>query len=703
MKVSLVKCSLFFVTVVGLASCGNVKQSNVSAGRTNALMQETSPYLLQHANNPVNWQPWSNKILEEARSEGKLLLVSIGYSSCHWCHVMEAETFEDQEVADFMNEHFISIKVDREERPDIDKVYMTALQLIKGSGGWPLNVITLPNGNPLYGGTYHTREQWMQVLQDVNSFYTEDPEKARNYGEMLAMGIQETNIIVPPTDEDPINAGSLEESVSKWKSSWDLDWGGDKGDEKFMMPTNLNFLLNYSVLANNRDLEVHVKNSLQKILQGGIHDQIGGGFYRYSTDTYWKVPHFEKMLYDNALMLSVYSTAFKAFKENQYREVVLGITDFLEREMKHPGGGYYAALDADSEGIEGKYYLWEEGDLRAILAEEYELFSLYYSLPAQELTGARAFILFRDKPDRLFAADRGISMADFQSLKAKWHSTLLKAREKRIPPGKDDKIITSWNALLMLGFLDAYAALGNEEYLDKSLEILDFLQNNSLRDGKLIHSFKEGGNHVPGFLEDYAFLLEAVLKLYGFTMNPEHLDLAIFLNSFILEEFSDEETGMFRFNQTEELISKLILTHDGVIPSPNASMALSLFQLGHLTGNKDFLERSKKMLASMIPNIRSDGRAYAKWNELLMHLTHPYMEVAVVGSNSKNLIKRLNQTHLPNTLIVGTAQESELPLFNNRLVSGKTLVYVCKNNTCKLPVALPEQAIDIIYTSYEEK
>ncbi|WP_161993998.1 thioredoxin domain-containing protein [Cyclobacterium xiamenense] len=667
------------------------------------MIHETSPYLLQHAKNPVNWLPWSDEALEKGRSDGKLLLVSIGYSSCHWCHVMEAETFEDEDVAAFMNEYFISIKVDREERPDIDNVYMTALQLITGSGGWPLNVITLPNGNPLYGGTYHTKEEWMQVLHDVYSFYTEDPKKAEKYGEMLAQGIQETNSIVPITDDRTINAGNLKESVRKWQSSWDLDWGGDKVDEKFMMPTNLAFLLNYSVLEKNSDYSVHVKNTLEKISQGGIQDQIGGGFYRYSTDTYWKVPHFEKMLYDNALMLRVYSMAFKAFNEEKYQEVTEGIIDFLEREMKHPGGGYYAALDADSEGVEGKYYLWEENELRTALGGEYELFSNYYSISSQQVVGDSLFIFFREKPDEVFAAEQGVSFADFKKQKTKWNALLLKVRQKRTPPRKDDKVITSWNSLLMLGFLDAYAAFGNDEYLNKSLEILDFLQKNCLRGGKLIHSFKEGGDHVPGFLEDYAFLLEALIKLYGFTMNPEHLDLAITLNSHVLAAFSDEETGMFRFNEKEELISSLILTHDGVLPSSNASMALNLFQLGHLIGNKAFLEKSKSMVASMMPKILSEGQAYGKWNELLMHMAFPYMEVAVVGENSKDLIKELSQTHLPNTLIVGAAQENELPLFANRLVSGKTLIYVCKNNTCKLPVVTPEQAIDIIYTSYEER
>ncbi len=694
---------LFFALFIALTACNKGKRAETVRSGSNALIHETSPYLLQHANNPVNWVPWSNEALEQAKSEGKLILVSIGYSSCHWCHVMESETFENEEVAELMNTHFINIKVDREERPDIDNVYMTALQLITGSGGWPLNVITLPNGNPLYGGTYHTREQWTQVLLDVNKFYTEEPQKATEYGEMLAKGIQETNKIIPVSNSDGTDAASLEESVIKWKNSWDVDWGGDRGDEKFMMPTNLSFLLNYSRLLKNKEYKDHVRNTLDKMAFGGIYDQVGGGFFRYSTDTYWKVPHFEKMLYDNAQMLRVYSTAYKVFKEGNYREIVVGISDFLEREMKHPAGGYYAALDADSEGVEGKYYVWEERELKSILTDDYDVFASYYSIPSQRVLGDSSLILFRNKSDTFFASDQGIPFKELATMRTKWNSLLLNARQKRTFPRKDDKVITSWNALLMIGFLDAYAALGDESYLNKSLEILDFLQTNSLRGNQLIHSYKEGGDHVPGFLEDYAFLIEALIKLYGATTNQDHLDLAVALNSYVIRTFSDETTGMFRFNQKEEMISPLVLTHDGVLPSPNASMALNLFHLGHLLGDKAFLDRSKNMVASMVPNILSDGQAYGKWNELLMHISHPYMEVAVVGENSKALIQRLNKIHLPNTLIVGAAEESNLPLFTNRLVSDKTLIYVCKNNTCKLPVALPEQAIDLINTSYEEQ
>ncbi|HSI74504.1 MAG TPA: thioredoxin domain-containing protein [Lunatimonas sp.] len=694
---------IFLILMLGLSSCGKKKQAEVTRSNANALIHETSPYLLQHANNPVDWVPWSMEALNQAKSEGKLILVSIGYSSCHWCHVMESETFEDQQVADFMNENFINIKVDREERPDVDNVYMTALQLITGSGGWPLNVITLPNGNPLYGGTYHTKEEWIQVLLDVNKFFTDEPEKAVQYGKMLAQGIQDMNKIVLVSNITENNAENLAVSVDNWKSKWDLDWGGDRGDEKFMMPANLNFLLNYAAVSNNQEYKVHIQNTLNKMALGGIYDQVRGGFFRYSTDIYWKVPHFEKMLYDNAQMLSLYANAFKEFKEEEYREIIVGICDFLEREMKNPYGGYYAALDADTDGIEGKYYLWEEDELKTVMGDDYGLSADYFSITSQRQSDDTSFVLSREGSDKDFAIQHGISEHEFSALKSKWKNDLLKARQNRIPPRKDDKIITSWNALLMIGFLDAYAALGDETYLNKSIEILDFLQTHSFDENHLIHSYKEGGSHVSGFLEDYAFLIEALIKLYGFTGNQDHLDIAMSLNDVVLKSFSDDATGMFKFSQHEELISTLIPTHDGVLPSSNASMALNLFQLGHLLGNKGYIDRTEKMLASMIPNVLTDGQAYGKWNQLLMHISHPFHEVAVVGENSKALVKSLNKVHLSNTLIVGSETENELPLFKNRFEKGKTLIYVCINNTCKLPVALPEQAIDIIKAAYEKK
>nr|MBI1230507.1 DUF255 domain-containing protein [Cytophagales bacterium] len=695
--------SVFSILLVGLLSCGKTSDSAGIRSGPNLLINETSPYLLQHATNPVNWVPWSTEALQQATSEGKLIVVSIGYSSCHWCHVMEAESFMDQEVADLMNQHFISIKVDREERPDVDNVYMTALQLINGSGGWPLNVITLPNGNPLYGGTYHTKEQWIQVLRDVTAFYTDEPDKALQYGEMLAQGIQDMNRIVKVSGDEGQYAANLVKSVSGWKTSWDLDWGGDRGDEKFMMPTNLTFLVGYSGLLHHPEDKEHIQNTLQKMALGGIYDQVGGGFFRYSTDTYWKMPHFEKMLYDNAQMLTLYASAYKAFRAEEYRDVITGITDFLDREMKHPDGGYYAALDADSEGVEGKYYLWEDAELEAVLAGDFPLAADYFSLADQRVSGDTVFVLSREMSDSNFAKQKGITLSELLALKARWRSELLKARQKRISPRKDDKVITSWNALLMIGFLDAYGALGDEAYLTKALDILGFLKVHSIQSKQVVHTYKEGGSQVSGFLEDYAFLIEALIKLYGFTLDRDHLDLAVSLSETVLKDFSDEGTDMFKYSQQQELISTLILTHDGVLPSSNASMATNLFQLGHLLCHKTYAERATTMLASMMPKILEEGQAYGKWNQLLMHLAHPFHEVAVVGENAKAVVNSLNKAHLPNTLIVGSETESELPLFSNRFESGKTLIYVCINNTCKLPVTSPEKAIELINISYDKQ
>ncbi|MEX2592918.1 MAG: thioredoxin domain-containing protein [Anditalea sp.] len=543
------KTVIFLLLLLGLIACKKANKGETGFKYTNALIDETSPYLLQHAHNPVDWRAWGKGALKEAESENKLVLVSIGYSSCHWCHVMEEETFEDVEIAKIMNENFINIKVDREERPDVDHVYMTALQLIKGSGGWPLNVITLPNGKPLYGGTYHTKEQWAQVLTEVSNLYKKDPKKANEYADMVAEGIQDANRIVPIADFEGLTQQALEKSVADWKPLWDMEWGGDQGVQKFMLPSNLDFLLDYGVLSGDEAVKAHVKNSLDKIALGGVYDHMGGGFFRYSTDSYWKVPHFEKMLYDNAQLISLYSKAYKVFEEPLYKDVVFETIAFLEKEMKNSEGGYYAAIDADSEGEEGKYYVWGQEELKSILGSDYRLFASYFNIDP--------------------------------------------------------------------------------------------------------NSVLENGNHV----------------LFRTTADDGFL------------------------NQDKELISTIIRTDDGVLPSPNAVMADNLFQLGHIFYDTELLKKSKTMVSSMLPIMSPNPQSYGKWSTLLMYMAHTYYEIAVVGENARTLVQELHKEHLPNTLIVGSTKESDLPLFEGRYVARGSYIYVCQDNSCKLPVTSSEQVI----------
>ena len=686
--------NLFFMSAILLFSCADIKGQKSDHKYTNALIDETSPYLLQHAHNPVNWRPWSPEALEDAKKENKLVLVSVGYSSCHWCHVMEEETFEDEEVAKLMNENFINIKVDREERPDVDHVYMTALQLIKGNGGWPLNVITLPNGKPIYGGTYHTKEQWKKVLAEISKLYTENPEKANEYADMVAQGIQEVNLVQPVSDLDGLNRDALKESVGAWKANWDFEWGGNKGVQKFMIPVNLDFLLDYAVLTEDGEAKGFVKTTLDRIAWGGVYDHIAGGFYRYSTDSQWKIPHFEKMLYDNAQLLSLYSKAYKVFNEPMYKKVVEETIAFLDREMKNPEGGYYAAIDADSEGEEGKYYVWTEEELKAILGGDFELFATYFNIKPSNIWENDAYVLFRTSADEEFMKENNISLEEWEDYQEVWRAKILAARNKRIRPNTDDKIITSWNALLINGFVDAYNAFGESSYLDRAEEVFGFLKKNSYSKSGLLHTYKKGSKKKDGFLEDYAFLANASLNLYSTVLNPSYLDFAKNLHETATTKFKDEESGMYTFNSSKELISKIIKTDDGVLPSPNAMMAENLLLLGHIDYNKDATLKARTMLSAIVPALVESAYNYSKWNSLLLKTTYPYYEIAVVGSDAPNLVSELQQKHLPNTLIVGSSSKSELPLFKGRYSDDGTYIYVCQDHTCKLPVATTEEAME---------
>jgi len=674
-------------------SCKEDAKSETSYAYTNDLIEETSPYLLQHAHNPVNWRAWSPEIFEEAQEADKLVLVSIGYSSCHWCHVMEKETFEDETVAKMMNENYISIKVDREERPDVDQVYQTAIQLIGQNGGWPLNAITLPNGKPLYLGTYLPKEQWNEVLQKVNSLYRDNPEQANSYADGLSKGIQETNLLEISSAFEKLTKEALEVSLTNWKPQWDADLGGDKGAQKFMSFNALNFLLDYGILTNDKETLKHVKNTLDKMANGGIYDHIGGGFYRYSTDPQWKVPHFEKMLYDNAQAVGLYSRAYAFFKEPIYENIVFETVAFLNREMKSPAGGYYATLDADSDGEEGKFYIWTIEELKSVLGNDFDLFGKYFNVQPQNVWEEDKFILYKDGDEEEFLRDSGLSKSDFSRLKSEWRSRLLKARAGRVRPTTDDKILSSWNGLLIKGLTQAYETFGEVSFLTDAISTLDFLQSKSYSNGKLLHSYKEGSKQEASFLEDYSFLADASLELYSATVDTKYLDFAKELTKVVERDFDDLSTGMYTFNKNQELISKIIKTNDGDMPSANSVMAHNLLRIGHIDYNTDYLNKAKTMLTTLLPRVTEYPNGYANWNNLLSHVTYSYFEIAVVGSDAVRLVKELQEKQIPNTLIVASTSNSEAPLFKDRYFEDETFIYVCQNNTCKLPVRTVEEAV----------
>ena len=683
----------FCLLMLFVFSCKENGRNASEHGYTNDLINETSPYLLQHAHNPVNWRAWDESVLADAKKQDKLVLVSIGYSSCHWCHVMEEETFEDEATAQMMNENFINIKVDREERPDVDQIYQIAVQLVKGRGGWPLNVILLPNGKPLYGDTYHTKEQWNQILTEVSTRYRNNPEEANAYADRLAAGVQEVNLIKPATDFEGLTEDVLTTNLDQWKTQWDLDWGGDLGVEKRMLPVNIDFLMDYGALKEDSSVLSHTKTTLDRMMQGGVYDHVGGGFFRYSTDAFWKIPHFEKMLYDNAQLISLYAKASARFENEAYKDVVIQTISFLDREMKNPEGGYYAAMDADSEGEEGKFYTWTSKELETILGSDFLVFKAYYGITIDNVWENNSYVLHTEKEDVAFAEENSLSAKELRNYKTRWKEKLLNARQERISPHLDDKIITSWNALLISGFVDAYAVFGTQEYLEKAINIFDFLKTHSLEGNKLSHSYIRGGKPIAGFLEDYAFMMQAAIKLYGVTQKEEYLDFANELSKTVTTDFSDTESGMFTYSKTNELISQIIKTNDGVLPSPNAIMAQNLFQLGHINYDTEALKKSKTMLSSLLPAMTESVANYSKWNHLFLQTVYPYYEIAVVGPESGALLKELYTLQLPNVLVVGSEVSNELPLFKGRFVSGDTYIYVCQNSTCKLPVSSVEEAL----------
>ncbi|MBD0850058.1 thioredoxin domain-containing protein [Maribacter arenosus] len=683
--------------IVLFMSCQQNTAQNEEYPFTNDLINETSPYLLQHAHNPVNWRPWNDDVFEEATKDDKLVIISIGYSSCHWCHVMEEETFEDEKVAEIMNRDFISIKVDREERPDVDQVYMTAVQLMTGNGGWPLNVIVLPNGKPMYGGTYHTNEQWTSVLQKIHQLYKDNPQKANEYAEKVAQGIKDVNLIVPTEKTNDLSVTAINEGLSKWKSDWDLEWGGNVGREKFMLPGQLEFLLDEATIANDSTSLSFVKTTLDQMARGGIYDHVAGGFYRYSTDPKWHIPHFEKMLYDNAQLASLYAKAYTIFKKPAYKKISMETLAFLKKEMKNVDGGYFAAIDADSEGEEGKYYVWTEEELEHIIQKDYSLFKKYYSIDSSKKMEGGKIVLYQSLEDETFIKEHQTTQKHLGDLKASWRANLLEVRKNRVKPNIDDKIIVSWNALLINGYVDAYKAFGTDEYLNEAKSIYNAIIESAYLDDQLIHSYKKGSKRSKGFLEDYVFMANASINLYTASMDPRHLEFAQKLIKTTLIQFKDDSSDFYRFTADESLIAKIIKNDDGVIPSPNAVLANSLFLLGHIEYNRDYMANAKAMLLAMQPYLKDGIRSYTHWASLQLKMTYPYYEIAVVGDKAYVLRKELQQKFLANTLIVASTQESNLPLFKGRYVSDGTYIYVCKDNTCKLPVENIEDALEQLH------
>ena len=662
---------------------------------TNRLIHESSPYLLQHAHNPVDWYPWGEEAFAKARAENKLMLVSIGYSSCHWCHVMERESFENDSIAALMNERFVCVKVDREERPDVDQVYMSAVQLMTGRGGWPLNCFALADGRPVFGGTYFPPHQWAQVLTDLQNTWQRDPKKVTEYAARLQQGVAQQSMVQPVEEASELDRTILKDMVDAWRPTLDNVHGGPDKAPKFPMPNNYEFLLRYAWLTDDVELKRHVQLTLEKMALGGINDQVGGGFSRYSTDVLWKAPHFEKMLYDNAQLVSLYSQAYQAFKNPLYKTTVERTLAFIEREMTSPEGAFYSALDADTEGEEGRFYVWEKDELRNLLGIEFDLAAAYYNVDEAGLWEHGRYILLRRVADPEFAGEFGITEQELEQRIAAINETLLNARNKRERPGLDDKSLTSWNALMVKGYCDAYEVFGKMAWRDRAMRSMDLLLTKCHRNtGGLWHLYKDGKASINGYLEDYCFTIEALLALYNITFDERWLTEARALADHAIRHFHDAQSGTFHFTSDLDpaLIARPTELHDNVIPASNSSMAKVLFQLGQLFDDERYLAISRNMLTTIAPRMTTYPTGHSNWAQLLLAETFPYHEIAITGPEALALRQQFAAHYLPNRLFLGCTTPSTLPLLKDKITPGST-IFVCVEKACQLPVTSVDAAL----------
>nr|WP_314864629.1 thioredoxin domain-containing protein [uncultured Flavobacterium sp.] len=667
----------------------------------NELHLETSPYLLQHANNPVFWKAWNSTSLTEAKEKNQLIIISIGYSACHWCHVMEHESFENEAVAAVMNAHFVNIKVDREERPDVDAVYMKAVQIMTGHGGWPLNIVALPDGRPVWGGTYFRKDEWTDTLEQLQKMYRLAPEKMVDYAEKLHQGIEAISIIQNDGSENSNHKLLLENLVTKWKKSFDWEFGGMARAPKFMMPNNYQFLLRYAHQNQNAELLEFVNLTLTKMGYGGIFDTIDGGFSRYSVDIKWHVPHFEKMLYDNGQLISLYSDAYKLTQNPLYKEIIEKSLDFVKKEWKTTEGGFFSALDADSLNDqnhleEGAFYVWKTPQLKTILKDDFDLFSQVFNINSFGLWEEENYVLIQNQSLETIAKLNQLTTTELEIKKKIWERLLYTEREKRPKPRLDDKCLTSWNAIMSKGYVDAYKALGNQDYLDTALENANFIIKKLWsNEGNLFHSYKNGKNSINGYLEDYCFVIAAFITLYEVTFEEKWLLDAKQLTDYTLEHFYDEQQAFFRFtsDKDEALISVHFETEDNVIPASNSVIAKNLHQLSIYFDNSYYEKVAKQMLAILLPNIDYPS-AYSNWLDLALTISEQNKELAICGPNAKESNKISMGLYFPNVIIAGTEKPSHLPFLKDRFVEDKTLFYVCQSKTCQLPTEDFQEAVN---------
>ncbi len=676
-------------------------------GPSNRLIQEKSPYLLQHAHNPVDWFPWGEEAFGKAKRENKPLFLSIGYSTCHWCHVMERECFENADIARLLNELFVCVKVDREERPDVDKIYMDAVIVMTGQGGWPLNVFLTPDLRPFYGGTYfppderYGRPGFPAVLNDVARVWREKPEEAEKAGRQLAGMISPTVLKAP---DQPLGEKAINDAIQAFTRIFDPKEGGFGSAPKFPQSMILGLLQRAWLGGKDPSLLSTVELTLDKMSQGGIYDQVGGGFARYSTDEQWLVPHFEKMLYDNALLARAYLEGFQATGKGEYARIARDIFDYLFRDMADPSGGFYSAEDADSEGVEGKFYIWKPAELRKILGEkDGEAFcSLYGVTAAGNFEGHNILHLNADLPSAL--KNLGKDEAWWRGAREK----VLQARSKRIRPHRDDKILLSWNSLLISSLAYAYQVLGDKAYLEAAEKACGFLAKNLVRNGRLLVSYRGGPAAVEGFLDDYAFFQAAQLDLFESTFKKPYLEEALRLRNEMKRLFWDEKEGGFFFTGSDQkdahrLLTRLKEAHDGAIPSGNSLAALTFYRLAEFTSRKDIRDDADAVIKCFSGHLAKSSHIYPQMLQALQFAASSPAEILVAGDRAQDLLQAVWKAFLPHKVLVscGENQARELaplvPWVENRpSQGGKATAYVCRNYQCQLPTSDPHKMLELL-------
>ena len=703
---------------------------------TNKLIHETSPYLLQHAHNPVNWFPWGDEALNKAKEENKPILVSIGYAACHWCHVMERESFEDEATAKIMNEHFINIKIDREERPDLDHIYMDAVQAMTGSGGWPLNVFLTPDTKPFYGGTYFppqrafNRPSWQETLNGVEQAFSERRHEIDAQAENMTQHLLQSNNFGPQKPAEAEKIFSLEKPEEIFQAiikSADKEWGGFGKAPKFPQTFCIQFLLRYSCIQKHSQVSEFGNTpspqgegkgeaeqallSLDKMIQGGIYDQIGGGFARYSTDTEWLVPHFEKMLYDNALLVAVLSEAYQLTKKERYKEVIDETMDFVQRELLHSEKaclpdrqGFYAALDADSEGVEGKFYVWDLKEVKEILGGDAAIFCEYYDVTTNG-NWEEKNILHVKQPIENFAVQKNIPVDELKKKFSKCRQQLLGHRNKRTRPQLDDKIILGWNALMNTACSKAFSATGNEAYRQLAINNMKFLFNKfTAEDSKSFHhTWKNDIAKYPAFLDDYAFLIQALIHLQEITADKQWLIKAKTITEFVIQNFSDTEDvpghGFFFYTAAgqQDVVIRKKEMYDGAVPSGNSVMADNLYRLSVLFDKNDWKKRSMDMILSLGTAIARYPNSFGNWASLLLEVISGTNEIAIVGENFSKIHEEILTKYIPNRVLMASATaDNFFPLLVEKTAGRLTTIFLCRNYTCRNPVFSANELISLI-------